>query len=97
MDHLKRRSVRDRCGRKRLSGHAADASPLRRYLLGGAPPSLHTVRPLPDSETRTGMRWRARRQGATATSRVGQEWGRREGLRWLSVGCENANRPARNP
>jgi hypothetical protein len=26
MDHLKRRSVRDRCGRKRLSGHAADAS-----------------------------------------------------------------------
>jgi hypothetical protein len=59
---------------------------VRRYLLGGAPPSLHTIRPLPDSETRAGMRWQARRQGATATSRVGQEWGRREGLRWLSVG-----------
>ena len=31
------------------------------------------------------MRCRARRQGATATSRVGQEWGRRGGLRWLSA------------
>jgi len=37
VDHLKRRSIRNRRGRTRVSGHAADASPLRRCLLGGAP------------------------------------------------------------
>ena len=46
----------------------------------------NTIRPLPD-------RGNARRMVAgsaepTATSRVGQKWGRREGLRWLSVGVK---------